>query len=45
MTRDIDLVVELTDEDANWVVESFADDFYLDRQTVEEAINRKSMFI
>jgi hypothetical protein len=35
MTRDIDLVVELTGEDANRVVEIFADDFYLDRQAVE----------
>ena len=43
MTRDIDLVVELTGEDANRVVEIFADDFYLDRQTVAEAIHRKSM--
>jgi hypothetical protein len=44
MTRDIDLVVELTGEDANRVVEIFTDDFYVDRQAVEEAINRKSMF-
>ena len=44
MTRDIDLVVELTGEDVNRVVEIFTDDFYVDRQAVEEAINRKSMF-
>lgn len=44
MTRDIDLVVELTDKDADRVVEIFADDFYIDRQAVEQAVNRKSMF-
>jgi hypothetical protein len=44
MTRDIDLVVELTGEDVNRVVEIFTNDFYVDRQAVEEAINRKSMF-
>ena len=44
LTRDIDIVVELTGEDVNRVVEIFTVDFYLDRQAVEEAINRKSMF-
>jgi len=44
MTRDIDLVVELTGKDVARVVEIFTDDFYLDRQAVEEAVNRKGMF-
>jgi predicted nucleotidyltransferase len=44
MTRDIDLVVELTGKDVARVVELFADDFYVDRQAVEEAVNRKRMF-
>ncbi len=44
MTRDIDLVVELTGEDVDRIVRIFADDFYIDRQAVKQAINRKSMF-
>jgi hypothetical protein len=44
MTRDIDLVVELTGADIDRIVEIFAEDFYIDRQSVKEAIDRKSMF-
>lgn len=44
MTRDIDLVVELRGEDVDRIVEIFADDFYIDRQAVQQAINRKSIF-
>ena len=44
MTRDIDIVVELAASDTDRVIEIFAKDFYLDRETVSDAIIRKSMF-
>ena len=44
MTRDIDIVVELAKSDTDRVVEIFAKDFYLDRETVSDAILSKGMF-
>ena len=44
MTRDIDIVVELSGQDVNRLVEIFAEDFYIERQAVEEAVKRKGMF-
>ena len=44
MTRDIDIVVELSGQDVDRLVEIFAEDFYIERQAVEEAVKRKGMF-
>ena len=44
MTRDIDLVVELTPDDADRIVEIFGGDFYLDRETMIDAISSRRMF-
>lgn len=44
MTRDIDVVVELSPRDVKAVVAAFEADFYLDEDTVHDAIARQSMF-
>jgi hypothetical protein len=44
MTRDIDLVVELREGDVGRVVVLFQDDYYIDRDMVEQAIRNRSMF-
>jgi len=44
MTRDIDVVVELSPADADRVVQLFAADFYCDPDTVRDAIARRFMF-
>ena len=44
MTRDIDLVIELSAESADRLVALFEDDFYLDAESVRQAILRTGMF-
>jgi len=44
MTRDIDLVVELGETDIGRVVTLFQDDYYIDRDMVEQAVRSRSMF-
>ena len=44
MTRDIDIVVELAEEDADRVVALFQDDFYIDSEAVESAVRAKTIF-
>ena len=44
MTRDIDLVVELGETDIGRVVALFQDDYYIDREMVEQAVKARSMF-
>lgn len=44
MTRDIDIVVELTEEDLVRFIPLFEADFYLDPQTVRDAVKNRSMF-
>ena len=44
MTRDIDLVVELSERDADRVVHLFREEFYVDPETVQRAIGTKGMF-
>jgi hypothetical protein len=44
MTRDIDLVVELTPAEGDRLVELFREDCLIDREAVRDAINRTSMF-
>ncbi len=44
MTRDIDVVVELSEVDVDRVVGLFQGDFYVDREMVQRAIREKAMF-
>ena len=44
LTRDIDIVVELTPADADRVHQLFAADFYCDPNTVRDAIAHRAMF-
>jgi len=44
MTRDIDLVVELRDADVGRMVALFQDEYYIDRDMVEQAVKSRSMF-
>ena len=44
MTRDIDLVVELSPRDAERIVDLFREDFYVDGEAVRRAIERREAF-
>ena len=44
MTRDIDLVVELSERDAGKFILAFEANHYLDRETVQEEVKNKGMF-
>ena len=44
MTRDIDLVVALREEDVDPIVRLFEGDYYVDRQAVSRAIVQRSLF-
>jgi len=44
MTRDTDIVVELALEDADKIYGLFKGDFYIDRESVNEAINQQTSF-
>ncbi|MFQ5802011.1 MAG: nucleotidyltransferase [Candidatus Methylomirabilales bacterium] len=44
MTRDIDIVVELSERDVDQVVRIFQEGFYIERERVQEAIREKGMF-
>lgn len=44
MTRDIDLVVELSGADADRVCDLFEADFYVDRDTVRRAVEARATF-
>jgi hypothetical protein len=44
MTNDIDIVVEITETDAQRIVAEFEKDFYVPIESVREAIRRKSLF-
>jgi len=44
MTRDVDLVVALTADDAEAIVSQFESDYYLDPEMIALAIARQSMF-
>ena len=44
MTRDIDIVVELAEEDLGRFIPLFEPDFYLEPQTVRDAVKNKGMF-
>lgn len=44
MTRDIDLVIELSEEDIHRVVQLFHDEYYIDRDMVQQAVRNRSLF-
>ena len=44
MTRDIDVVVELSPQDTDRLCNIFQNDFYIDREAVQRSINEKGMF-
>jgi hypothetical protein len=44
MTRDIDLVVELDETDADRLAGLYQDQFYVDREMVRAAVRERSMF-
>ena len=44
MTRDIDIVVELSERDVDRIVEQFQNEFYIDSEMVQRAITGKGMF-
>lgn len=44
MTRDIDVVIELRESDVERVVTLFRDQYYVDRDMVEQAVRSRSMF-
>jgi hypothetical protein len=44
MTRDIDLVVELEAVDVEKIVSIFSEDCYIDRNSVRQAVDSRSMF-
>lgn len=44
MTRDVDIVIQIKNEDAGRMTEIFKQDFYVDQDSIEEAIERQGMF-
>lgn len=44
MTRDVDLVVEINEEDKNKLIKLFDRDYYISEEAVSNAINNRSMF-
>lgn len=44
MTRDIDIVVEIRMGDVPTITDLFKDDFYIDEETVSEAVAKQGMF-
>jgi hypothetical protein len=44
MTRDLDIVVALNDNDVDELVAAFAPDFYIDAETARTAVQSKRMF-
>jgi len=44
-TRDMDIVVELSPDDADKFVEFFGKEYYCDKDAIIDAMKRKSMFI
>lgn len=44
MTRDIDIVIEISEKDASLLVELFVEDFYIDKQMIIDAVRDQKMF-
>lgn len=44
MTRDIDVVIQVSPEDTGKIVKLFQDDFYIDEASVRQAVQNRDMF-
>ncbi len=44
MTNDIDIIIEVSQTDAERIIREFEDDYYIPQSRVRDAISRKSMF-
>jgi hypothetical protein len=44
MTRDIDFVVELSEPDIDRMIEQFHQDFYIERDMIQQALQHQTMF-
>ena len=44
MTRDIDVIIQVSRADANKIVNLFSDDFYIDEASVRQAVMNRGMF-
>lgn len=44
MTRDVDMVINITKEDVNKIYELFKDDFYIDKESIADSIKEQSSF-
>jgi hypothetical protein len=44
MTRDIDIIVEVGEEDTERLLALFSDDFYTDRDSIKTALHNRGMF-
>lgn len=44
MTRDIDIVIEVEEKDAEALYALFSNDFYVDKQAIKNAIHKKQIF-
>jgi hypothetical protein len=44
MTRDIDIVIQIFKPDVNKLFQSFKDDFYIDSESIADAIKHQGMF-
>jgi hypothetical protein len=44
LTRDIDIIIELSPDDDERLAELFADDFYIDAETIRDAVALDGMF-
>jgi len=44
MTRDIDMIIQVSPEDTGKIVNLFLDDFYIDENSVRQAVQNRGMF-
>ncbi len=44
MTRDIDIIIEVEEDDAERLFSLFSNDFYVDRDSIKDAIHSREMF-
>ena len=44
MTRDIDMIIQVSPEDTGMIVNLFRDDFYIDETSVRQAVQSRGMF-
>ena len=44
MTRDIDIIIQVSPADVNIIMKLFRDDFYIDEESIQQAVLNKGMF-